>query len=82
MAHTALVNDVLSQIRDAINSSGESRYAISSATGISQSQLSRLMARESGLSIESLQRLADHLGLEIAVRPKRRRRTAAGKRRA
>ena len=52
--------------------SGTSRYAISKATGITQPQLSRLMHKKSGLSIESLERLADFLELEIVIRPKER----------
>ena len=64
---------VLDEIRAAIEHSGTSRYAISKATRISQAQLSRLMAGQSGLSIDSLERLADHLGLEIVIRPKQQR---------
>jgi len=61
---------VLDQIRKAIRQSGSTRYAISKGTGISEAQLSRLMAGRAGLSIESLERLAEHLELEIAIRPK------------
>ncbi len=66
---------VLDEIRNAIESSGTSRYAISKATGIPQAQLSRLMAGTSGLSIDSLERLADFLGLEIIIRRKRSKRS-------
>ena len=65
---------VLDEVRRAIKTSGQSRYAISQATGISQAQLSRLMSGQSGLSIESLERLAEHLGLEVLIRPKRQKR--------
>ncbi|NQT13555.1 MAG: helix-turn-helix transcriptional regulator [Planctomycetes bacterium] len=57
----------------AIKASKLSQYAISKATGIDQAQLSRLMAGQSGLSIASLERLSDYLGLEVLIRPKRRR---------
>jgi len=63
---------ILDQVRRAIKASGTTRYAISKATGIPQSQLARLMTGEKGLSIESLERLANCLGLEIVIRPKRR----------
>ncbi len=45
------------------------------ATGIDQGQLSKLMSGEAGLSIASLERLAEFLNLEIIVRPKRRKRS-------
>ena len=67
------MGEVLDDIRQAIEKSKLSRYAISKATGIDQGQLSKLMAGKGGLSIASLQRLADHLGLEIVIRPKGRR---------
>ena len=64
---------ILDEIRKAIRQSETSRYAICKATGIPESQLSRLMAKQSGLSIDSLERLADCLELEIVILPKRRR---------
>ena len=60
-------------IRRAIKSSGQTRYRIAKEAGVAQSQLSRLMSGKAGLSIETLERLADYLGLEIIIRPKRRR---------
>ena len=63
------MTDVLTQVRRAIRTSGVSRYAISKATGIAQSQLSRLMHGENGLSIDSLERLLAFLELEIVIRP-------------
>ena len=70
---------VLDEIRQAINDSGQTRYAISKATGISQAQLSRLKTGKSGLSIETLERLEDYLNLEIVLGPKRPRRTKRSK---
>ena len=64
---------VLDAVRRAIQQSGQSRYAISKATGIDQGHLSKLMAGTSGLSIERLEQLARHLDLEIIVRPRQRR---------
>ena len=60
-------------IRAAIEASGETRYRIAKETGIAESQLSRLMSGERGLSAETIERLADYLGLEIVVRAKRGR---------
>ena len=64
---------ILDDIRKAIDTSGKSRYRISKDTGISESRLCQLMAGTKGLSIEALELLADHLGLEIVARRKRRR---------
>ena len=64
---------ILDAICDAIEASGKTRYRIAKDTGISQPQLSRLMTGECGLSIAALERLAEYLGLEIILRPKRRR---------
>ena len=64
---------ILDEIRKAIRQSETSRYSIAKTTGIPESQLSRLMAGQSGLSINSLERLVDHLGLEIVILPKQRR---------
>jgi transcriptional regulator with XRE-family HTH domain len=63
---------VLDDVRTAIDRSEFSRYAISKATRIDQGQLSKLMGGEAGLSIASLERLAEFLGLEIVIRPNRR----------
>ena len=64
---------LLEQVRETIESSGQSRYVISKATGIGQSQLAKVMAGTAGLSIEAAERLLDHLGYEIQVRKKRKR---------
>jgi transcriptional regulator with XRE-family HTH domain len=63
------MGNVLDELRKAIEASGESRYRLWKATGISQSHLSRLMRGEAGLSVDNLERLADALGLEITIRP-------------
>jgi transcriptional regulator with XRE-family HTH domain len=70
---------VLDQIRKAIRASGKTRYAIFKATGIDQGQLSKLMKGEAGLSLENLEKLADFLGLEIILRPRRKKGKADGK---
>ena len=65
---------ILDAICEAIEASDTTRYRIAKDTGISQIQLSRLMSGERGLSIDALETLADYLGLEIVMIPKRRRR--------
>lgn len=58
------------QLIRAIETSGDSRYAISKGSGINQSVLSRLVNGENSMSAESAERLADYLGMEIVLRPK------------
>jgi transcriptional regulator with XRE-family HTH domain len=70
-----LMSRILDEIRKAIKASGKSRYRLSKDTSIPQSQLSRLMTGEKALSIESLEKLVNALGLEIIIKPKK-----AGKR--
>lgn len=64
---------LLDGIRDAIETSGKTRYRIAQESGIAESVLSRLMSGERGLSIDALETLADCMGLEVVIRPKRRR---------
>jgi hypothetical protein len=70
--------NVLDDLRKAIKASDKSRYRLWLETGIGQSHLSRLMKHEAGLSVENLQTLADALGLEIIIRPKRKAATRKG----
>jgi transcriptional regulator with XRE-family HTH domain len=70
---------ILEAIRREIKASGLSRYAISKETGIDQAQLSRLMNGKFGLRIDTLEILADFLGLEILIRPKRKKGRTDGK---
>lgn len=65
---------MLDTLRRAVEMSDESRYRIAQGSGVSAGQLSRLVSGERGLSIESAEKLADYLGLEINIRPKRRTR--------
>ncbi|MEO2035581.1 MAG: hypothetical protein ABGZ35_26175 [Planctomycetaceae bacterium] len=64
--------ELLEQVREAIESSGQSLYAISKATGIGQSQLGKVRAGTAGLSFEAAERLLNHLGYEIQVKKKRK----------
>jgi ribosome-binding protein aMBF1 (putative translation factor) len=63
------------QIRRAINESGVSRYRLWKETGIDQAVLSRFVAGKAGMTLKSLDVLADALGLRIvADRSKRKAR--------
>jgi transcriptional regulator with XRE-family HTH domain len=56
------------QIRQAVDASGLSRYAICKAIQLNQGAMSRFMSGKSGLSMDALDRLAEHIGLEVAIR--------------
>lgn len=73
------MSKVLKAIRDAITESGKTRYTISKQTGIDQSQLSRLMQGRTGLSLETLEKLTEFLGLEIVIRARRKKGRTDGK---
>ncbi len=63
------------QLRRAIETADVSRYRLSQQTGISQSLLSRFMHRTAFFSEESLNTLADALGVELVktkTSPKRK----------
>ena len=53
------------QLRKAIREIGMIRYAISVQTGIAQSTLCKFVQGERGMSLDSVDRLMDSLGLEI-----------------
>jgi hypothetical protein len=55
------------QIRDAVDASGLSRYAICKAIGLNQGAMSRFMSGKSGLSLAIIDRIAALLGLEIVT---------------
>ncbi|MBX3405063.1 MAG: helix-turn-helix transcriptional regulator [Phycisphaeraceae bacterium] len=57
-------------IRRAVEASGQTRYRIAKESGVSAGQLSRLVNSERGMTVDTLERLADHLGLRIEVVPK------------
>jgi hypothetical protein len=67
------------QFRAAVLNSTETRYKISKATGISESILSRFVNGKAGLSMDYMDRIADHLGLELVTKSKTTRKRKAGK---
>jgi len=64
---------ILDEIRAAIRDSDKTCYRIAKDTGISESQLSLFMNGKRRLSVETLERLAAYLGLQVTLRPMRKR---------
>jgi transcriptional regulator with XRE-family HTH domain len=62
------------QVRRAVNDSPLSRYAICKAAGIDQAVMSRFMAGKAGLSLKSLDALAEVLGLELKLKKRKGKR--------
>jgi plasmid maintenance system antidote protein VapI len=61
------------QIRDAVNASELSRYAICQEIDLPQSSMSRFMNGGGGITTDTLDRLAELLGLAVTTKTKRKR---------
>jgi transcriptional regulator with XRE-family HTH domain len=59
------------EIRRVVADCGQTRYAISKATGIAESTLSRFLAGERGLPMKTLDKLAEFLDLHITTGTRR-----------
>ena len=66
------------QIRQAIGDSGLTRYRIAQETGLSEAALSRFVNGVCGLSLDSIDKVGECLGLEITT-GKRKRRKSKGR---
>ncbi len=54
-------------IRAAVKASDQTPYAIAKGANVARSQLSRLLSGESGMTVDTIERLADYLGLRITI---------------
>ena len=61
------------ELRQAVERSGLSRYSIWQQTGIDQGSMSKFVDGERGLGMESLDKLAELLGLHICTADAKRR---------
>ncbi len=59
------------QLREAILNADISRYRISKQTGLTEAGLSRFVNHVAGLSLDSIDKIGECLGLAIVVRPKK-----------
>jgi plasmid maintenance system antidote protein VapI len=59
------------QLKRAIRESELSCYALSQATGVDQSTLSKFLSGQRGLSLDSVDKLVDALGLTLISQKKR-----------
>jgi plasmid maintenance system antidote protein VapI len=59
---------VTATLRTALERCGQTRYAVSKATGIPESTLSRFVAGGKPLRGENIDKLADYLGLVLTTK--------------
>ena len=59
-------------IREAIEADERSRYRLAKETGISEPMLCLFMQGKRGMTLDRLERLAEHLNLEIVIRKRKR----------
>lgn len=70
MGYTLRMGQLTKAIAAAVKASDQSPYAIAKGAGVARSQLSRLLSGERGMSTDTIERLADYLGLRITIEPK------------
>lgn len=63
-------------IAEAVKASEQTPGAIAKGAGVARSQLSRLLSGERGLNTDTIERLADYLGLKITIEPKNKKKKA------
>jgi len=73
MEYNEGMSQILDDIRSAAEASGKTRYRLWKETGIDQGHLSQFMRGNKGMSVENVERMAEALGLEIIIRPLRRK---------
>jgi transcriptional regulator with XRE-family HTH domain len=72
MGYTIGMAVLTDAIRTAVGQSGQRPSAIARGAGVHRSQLSRLLSGQCGMSVDTIERLADYLGLQITIEPKRK----------
>ena len=68
--YTVGMGQLTKAIAAAIRASEQTPGAIAYGAGVARSQLSRLLSGERGLTADTIERLADYLGLRINIEPK------------
>jgi transcriptional regulator with XRE-family HTH domain len=70
MGYTLGMGQLTKAIAAAVRASDQTPYAIAKGAGVARSQLSRMMRGKSGMTADTIERLADYLGLRITIEPK------------
>ena len=61
--------NISEQLKSSMRASGQSAYAIAKATGVDKAAISRFYAGKRGLSVTTVETLAQHLGYELRLSP-------------
>jgi DNA-binding phage protein len=64
---------IAEQLQEAIRDCGKSRYRLSQETGIDQSVLCRFLQGKSSLTLSSVDKVLNTLGLEVVIKPRNTR---------
>lgn len=70
VGYTLGMGQLTKAIAAAVKASDQTPYAIAKGAGVARSQLSRLLSGERGMTTDTIERLADYLGLRITIEPK------------
>jgi len=65
MAKKSTKANAVEQLREAVRQSGQTMYAVAKGSGVDYAVLSRFMADQRGLNLDTAARLMDYLGLEL-----------------
>lgn len=68
LVHTPVMGQLTKAITAAVKAGDETPYAIAKGAGVTRSQLSRLLSGERGLNTDTIERLADYLGLALTAK--------------
>jgi hypothetical protein len=66
-------NSISEQLREKIQRCGKSRYRLSMESGVSQSVLSRFVARKSELTIANAEKLCAAVGTQLVLKTTKRK---------
>lgn len=75
--YSGVMATVTATLRAALERCGLTRYAVSKATGIPESTLSRFVAGGKPLRGENIDKLSEYLGLALTAKPTKARKGAA-----
>jgi predicted transcriptional regulator len=73
MVYAVTMASVTATLRAALERCGQTRYAVSKATGIPESTLSRFVVGRKALRGDNIDKLADYLGLVLTPKPSKAR---------
>jgi len=77
LGYTVGMAKLTNEIRKAVKASDQTAYAIAKGAKIARSQMSRMLSGENEMKVNTIERLADYLGLRIKL--ERKKKTTKGR---